>query len=323
MATTVATGGVAASTGSLKEMLSNPWSYFPNMVGGDLVGLGQVGPNRFLVAFGRSWRSGTPSKTAPPTFSSPVMHGPRVFDVDTAARLVTEITPSLLLTPNASLRAAVMVGAGMHLIVSNDTGTHAQFVQHFASVTVRSMEPKPISPSVWSNGEKDAVEWDRGAAPDRQGFFVIGADSGHKLYASKVQVYLTGARGYDPSRRSYLSDKGWTSNSSEQTPLRRAGGTVLTSPVPVGLVHRRQWWFIMLPKQMGATWGWEILRSPSLTSPFVSVRDVPGNSAGPIPGRFLPGIVLENDPLQPPGVAWCCSTESDGSFIPMLEQLQI
>lgn len=323
MATMTVTEGVAASTESLKEMLSNPWSYFPFMVGGDLVGLGQIGPNRFLAAFGKTWRSGTPSKTDPPTFSSPVAHGPRVFDIDTAARLVTEITPSLLMTPNASLRAAVMAGTGMHLVVSNDTGTHVQFVQHFASITVRSLEPRPLSPSVWSNGEKEAVEWDRGAASDRSGFFAIGADSEHKLYASQVQVRLTGARGYDASRRSYLSDKGWTADASEQTPLRRAGGSILTSPVPVGLVHRRQWWYMMLPKQMGATWGWEILRSSALTSPFTPVRDIPGRAAVPIPGRFLPGIVLDNDPLLPPGVAWCCSNESDGSFIPMMEQLQI
>lgn len=323
MATSIATEGVAASTESLKEMLLNPWSYFPNLIGGDLVGVGQVDPNRFLVAFGKSWSSGVPSQNNPPTFSSPVIAGPRIFDVDTAGRQAIEVTSSLLLSPNASLRAAVMANTGMHLIASTDTGTHAQFVQHFASITVRSLDSKPLSPSVFSDGEKRAVEWDRGAAYDRHGFFAIGADSENRLYVAKVQTALSGANGYDPSRRSYLSDKGWTSNSAEQTPLRQAGGGVLTSSVPVGLVHRRQWWLMMLPKQIGSSWGWEVLRSPSLMTPFTPIHEIPGTSAGPAPGRFLPGIVLETDPLVTPGIAWCCSTESDGSFVPALEQLQI
>lgn len=323
MVMAVATEGVAASTESLKRILVNPWAYFPNLIGGDLVGLGQVGPNRFLAAFGRSWKSGTASQTDPPKFSSTVTAGPRLFDIDSASGAVTELTPSLLMTPNASLRAAVMSATGMHLIVSTDTGTHAQFVQAFASQTLRALEPKPLSPSVWSNGEKSAVEWDRGAAHERQGFLALGADSDNQLYVSLVTATLSGAHGYDPSRRSYLSDKGWTGDSSEQTPLRRVGGQVLTSTVPVGLTRRRQWWLLLIPKQIGSSWGWELLRSSSLTSPFAHVRDIPGASAGPIPGRFLPGIVLKADPMTPPGVAWCCSTESDGSFIPQLEQLLI
>lgn len=321
MATSVTTRGVAASTQSLKEILTNPWSYFPNLVGGDLVGVGQIGPNRFLAAFGRNWRSGTPNQTDPPLFTSPTLAGPRVFDIDTASRGVTEITPSLLLSPNASLRAAVMASSGMHLIASTDSGTHAQFVQNFAS-HVRNLEPKPLAASVWSNGIKHAVEWDRGAAPDRGGFFALGADADNYLYASRVRAELTAAQGYNPARRSYLSATGWTSRSAAQTPLLRKGGTILASPVPVGIVHRRQWWYLMLPKQMGAVWGWEVLRASSFLSSFAHVFDVPGDNAGPTPARFLPGIALENDPELPPGVAWTSSSEKVDSFVPRLEQLQ-
>lgn len=323
MTSTVLTNGVAASTESLRHMIKNPWSYFPNLVGGDLVGLGQVGPNRFLVAFGRTWSSGTPSQTDPPTFANPVAGGPRVFDVSTSSRLATEITPSLLLAPNASLRAAVMAGTGMHLIASTNSGTQAQFIQHFASTTIRALDSKPLSPSVWSNGVKHAVEWDRGAAPDAEGFFAIGADAENSLYASRVRTALSGVRGYDPSRRSYLSDKGWTSLATEQTPLRRSNGDIITSTVPVGLVHRRQWWYMLLPKQQGASWGWELLRASSLLSRFSHVQDIPGQAAGPICARFLPGIVLDTDPTRTPGVGWCTSTEKSGSFVPSLGQLQI
>lgn len=323
MAVAVATEGVAASTDSLKEILSNPWSYFPSLVGGDLVGLGQVGPNRFLAAFGRSWSSGTPSQTAPPTFTETVTTGPRLFEIDTASREVSEITSSLLLSPNASLRAAVMGGTGMHLIVSTDTGTHAQFVQNWGHETIRTLDHKPLSPSVWSNGEKSAVEWDRGAAYDRQGFVAVGADSQNRLYASLVITTFSGARGYDPSRRSYLSDKGWTRDAAEQTPLTRTGGQILTSTVPVGLTYRRQGWLMLLPKQVGPNWGWELLRSPSLTSPFSHVEDIPGASAGPAPARFLPGIALQADPTGPPGTAWCHSPELSGSFVPQLAQLSV
>lgn len=97
-----------------------------------------------------------------------------MFDVDTALGQVTEITSSLLISPNASLRAAVMSASGMHLVASTNTGTHAQFIQNFASSTVRSLQQKPLSPSVYSNGTKHAVEWDRGAAPDTNGFFAWG-----------------------------------------------------------------------------------------------------------------------------------------------------
>lgn len=323
MATSVTTEGVAASTAVLKKMLSNPWSYFPHMVGGDLVGLGQISPNRFLAAFGRTWSSGTPSQTDPPLFSSPVLAGPKVFDIDTAAGLASEITPSLLLTPNASLRAAVMAGTGMHLVVSNNTGTHAQFVQHFASISVRALPHKPLSASVWSNGIKHAVEWDRGAAPDREGFFAVGADSDNKLYVSRVRTMLSGAEGYDPSQRSYMSATGWTSRSAEQTSLLRTNGQSIVSSVPVGLVHRRQWWYILVPKQMGAVWGWELLRASSLLSRFQHVQDIPGTNAMPTCARFLPGIALETDPTKPPGVAWVTSKESSNSFVPVLDQLQI
>lgn len=323
MATTVTTEGVAASTERLLQMLTNPWSYFPSLVGGDLVGLGQIGPNRFLAAFGRTWSSGTPSETDPPLFTNPVDAGPRVFDVDTASQQAVEITSSLLLSPNASLRAAVMAGTGMHLIASTNTGTYAQFVQHFASITVRSLESKPLAASVWSNGIKHAVEWDRGAAPDREGFFAVGADADNQLYISRVRTELSGANGYDPSRRSYLSATGWTSRSAAQTPLQRTGGTVLISSVPVALVHRRQWWYMMLPKQIGGSWGWELLRASSLLSHFSHVRDVIGTAAVPTPARFLPGIALETDPLQPPGVAWTSSAETSSTFVPQIEQLQI
>lgn len=320
--TTVTTEGVAASTDALRRILANPWSYFPNMVGGDLVGLGQIGPHRFLAAFGKTWSSGTPSQNDPPLFSSPVVGGPRVFDIDSGQGYVSEITPSLLIAPNVSLRAAVMAGSGMHLIASTNTGTHAQFVQHFASSTVRNLQEKPLSPSVYSNGSKHAVEWDRGAAPDTHGFFALGADSSNRLYASRVTTRLTRLEGYDPSRRSYLSDTGWTSAPVEQTPICRVGGEPLTSSVPVGIVHRRQWWYLLLPKQIGPSWGWELLRSSSLTSPFRSIRDIPGVTAGPSPARFLPGIVLNTDPELPQGVAWCHSPETSNTFVPRLEQLQ-
>ena len=322
MSAIVLTEGVAASTDALRRMLTNPWSYFPNLVGGSLVGLGQIGPNRFLAAFGKTWSSGTPNETDPPLFSSPVVGGPRVFDVDTALGQVTEITSSLLISPNASLRAAVMSASGMHLVASTNTGTHAQFIQNFASSTVRSLQQKPLSPSVYSNGTKHAVEWDRGAAPDTNGFFALGADSSNRLYASRVTVRLSRAGGYDPSRRSYLSGTGWTSAPAEQTPLRRVGGSPLTSSVPVGIVRRRQWWYLLLPKQFDSGWGWELMRSASLTSPFSSVRELPSTNAGPSPARFLPGIVLETDPELPPGVAWCHSQETADSFVPQLEQLQ-
>lgn len=53
MSAIVLTEGVAASTDALRRMLTNPWSYFPNLVGGSLVGLGQIGPNRFLAPSAR------------------------------------------------------------------------------------------------------------------------------------------------------------------------------------------------------------------------------------------------------------------------------
>lgn len=321
MATVVTTEGVAASTQPLKEMLTNPWSYFPNLVGGDLIGVGQIGANRFLAAFGRNWSSGTPNQTDPPLFTNPTLAGPRVFDIDTASRGATEITPPLLLSPNASLRAAVMASSGMHLVASTDSGTHAQFVQNFAS-NVRNLEPKPLTASVWSNGIKHAVEWDRGAAPDRGGFFAIGADSENHLYASRVRTELSASQGYSPARRSYLSATGWTSRSADQKPLLRKDGNILASSVPVGIVHRRQWWYLMLPKKMGDVWGWEVLRASSLMSSFSHAFDVPGDNAGPTSARFLPGLVLDNNPELPPGVAWTSSSEKIDSFVPRLEQLQ-
>lgn len=316
--------GVASATSVLREMIANPWSYFPDFIGGDLVGLGQVGPSRFILAFGKSWSSGTPSQTDPPTFSSPVVSAhPRVFDVDSQTRIVTEITPSLLLAPNVSLRAAVMGGTGMHLVASTNTGTHAQFIQNFAHGNLRAMSARPLTPSVWSNGEKRPVEWDRGAASDRFGLIALGADSDNTLYASRVRAIISGTNGYDISRRSYLSSTGWTASSSEQVPLRRVGGEPLASSVPVALARRRQSWLMLLPAQLGSAWGWELLSSPSLTSPFRHVSNVAGNQAGPAPARFFPNIVLETDPTKPPGVAWCCSPETAGSFVPRINQLQV
>lgn len=315
--------GVGGATQALKEMVSNPWSYFPNLVGGDLVGLGQVGPSRFLVAFGKTWSGGTPSQTDPPTFSSPEERGPRVFDVDTGLRQATEITPSLLLSPNASLRAAVMAGSGMHLIASTSTGTHAQFVQNFAHQTIRSLDAKPLSPASWSNGIEHVVEWDRGAAAFSRGFFAVGADMDNQLYLSRVTTLYSQTNGYDPSRRSYLSDKGWTPHAKEQTPLRRAGGSPLLSSVPVALRQHRQWWYMLLPQQTGGTWGWEVLRASSLISPFRHVSVVQGEVAGPTVARFFPGIALETDGTQPPGVAWSYTPETPGSLVPRLGQLVI
>lgn len=323
MSTSVMTKGIAEATESLKQMLSHPWSYFPQFVGGDLVGIGQVGPTRFIVAFGKTWSSGTANQADPPIFSSPVTGGPRVFDVDASAKSATEITSSLLLTPNASLRAAVMAGTGMHLVVSNNTGTHAQFIQHFASVTVRSLAPAPLTPASWANGSDRSVEWDRGAAHYAEGFFAIGADDTNQLYASRVRTLLSGANGYDPSRRSYLSNTGWTRNPVEQTPLMREGGVPLISPVPVALTHRRQQWLMLVPKQVGGTWGWELLGASSLNAPFRHLQDLSGHAAGPTVARFLPGIVLETDPLLPPGVAWSYSPEAPGSFVPRIGQLQV
>lgn len=313
---------VGGATQALKEMISNPWSYFPNLVGGDLVGLGQVGPSRFIVAFGKTWSGGTPSQTDPPTFSSPEVGGPRVFDVDSELRQATEITPSLLLSPNASLRAAVMAGTGMHLVASTSTGTHAQFIQNFTQ-NLRALEAKPLSPAVWSNGIEHSVEWDRGAAAFPRGFFAVGADMDNQLYVSRVTTLYSQANGYDPSRRSYLSEKGWTSQSKEQTPLCRAEGTPLVSSVPVALRQHRQWWYMLLPQQTGGTWGWEVLRSNSLTSPFHHVTIVQGEAAGPTVARFLPGIVLENDRTKPPGLAWSYTPETAGSLVPRLGQLVV
>lgn len=324
MSTGTIVAGVLDATDALHEMLENPWSYFPNLVGGDLVGLGQIGPVRFLVAFGKSWSSGTPSKTDPPTFSSPqIASHPKVFDVDVASRTATEVTPSLLLYPNASLRSGVMTGTGMHLVVSTDSGTHVQFMQNFAHRSLRGLAEKPLSPSVWSNGEKHPVEWDRGAAPDRHGFIAVGADSENRLYASRVKTTLSGTHGYDPSRRSYLSDKGWTRDSIEQTPLCRDDGTPLASTVPVGIIRHRQWWYLLIPKRIGTVWGWELLRGTSLNAPFRHIKDVPGNMAGPAPARFFPGIALKVDPEKPSGLTWCSSPETEGTFVPRLSQLQV
>lgn len=323
MSVAMSTTSVLDSGNVLKKMLSNPWSYFPNLIGGDLAGIGQIGPSRFLVAFGKSWTSGNASDTDPPTFSSPVVGGPRVFDVDVTALQTVEVTPSLLMAPNASLRATATVGGGMHLIVSTSTGTHAQFVQNFAHGTVRSLEPKPLNPSHKANGESRPVEWDRGAASHVYGFYAIGADPDNQLYASRVQTSLTEANGYDPSRRSYLSSTGWTRRQREQTPLCRTGGSPIISSVPVGLTYmtRGQCWLMLIPHQVGGSWGWELLRSPSLLSPFRHVTFLPGDSAVPSHARFHPSLVLSNDRTQPPGVAWSHSPEVGGTFYPRLGQL--
>ena len=323
MATSAVVAGVAGATDSLLEMLENPWGYFPHFIGGDLVSVGQVGPSRFIVAFGRSWTKGTPTATSPPRFSSVQTGGPRVFEVDSHARQADEITPSLLLAPNASLRAAVVANSGMHLIASTGTGTHVQFIQNFAHSTLRSLSERPLTPSVWANGEEHPVEWDRGAAHHNDGFFAIGADSNHQLYVTRVRTTLTRSGGYDPSRRSYLSATGWTNNPAEQNPLLRSDGTPLTSPVPAALFFRRQNWLILIPKKFGNTWGWELLRSRSLNHPFRHVMDLPGESATPTPARFLPGLVLENDRTKTPGVAWTYSVEKPDSFVPNIGQLQV
>lgn len=323
MAVAMSSTSVLQSGNALKQMLSNPWSYFPNMIGGDLVGIVQVGPSRFLVAFGKTWTSGVASQTDPPTFSSPVSGGPRLFDVDTSARQAHEITSGLLLSPHASLRAVSPAGTGMHIVVSTSTGTHAQFIQNFSNQTLRALDPKPLTPSFRANGEGRLVEWDRGAANYSHGFFAVGADSDNQLYVSQVRTPLTAAGGYDPSMRSYLSDKGWTRRSTEQTPLRRVGGMPLLSSVPVGLTYmtRGQAWFILIPHQVGGTWGWELLKASSLLSPFRHVSYVPGVSAVPVAARFHPGLVLETDPTMPPGVAWSYSPEAGGTFYPRLDQL--
>ena len=323
MATSPAVAGVAGSTDALQEMLKNPWGYFPNLVGGDLVGIGQIGPTRFLVAFGKTWTSGTPSKTDPPTFSSVEVGGPRVFEVDSKALQVEEVTPSLLMAPNASLRAAVMSRTGMHLIASTNTGTHVQFIQNFAHKTIRALSQRPVNPSIWANGEEHPVEWDRGGCHHNEGFFAVGADSSHHLYVCRVRVSLTGRDGYDPSRRSYLSATGWTRKPAEQNPMLRSDGTPLSSPVPVSLVYRRQNWLILLPKNMDGTWGWELLKSRSLNHPFRHVMDIPGEAGSPIPARFLPGLVVEHDRTETPGVAWTYSTEKEDSFVPWVGQLQV
>lgn len=323
MAVAIGSAGVLEAGERLKSMLSSPWSYFPSLVGGDLVGLGQVGQDRFLVAFGKTWSSGDPSQTDPPTFTNPVAGGPRVFEVNTAARQTQEITPSLLLSPNASLRATATTGRGMHLVVSTSTGTHAQFIQNFAHRTIRSLEPKPLTPSSKANGGDRVVEWDRGAASFSHGFFAIGADMDHQLYASQVITPITGDEGYRASRRSYLSDKGWTRRAKDQTPLRRTTGAPLISSVPVALSYmtRGQCWVMLVPQQVGGTWGWEVLRAPSLLSPFRHVTVLPGLSAIPTVARLHPGLVLETDPTQPPGIAWSHSPETGGTFYPRLGQL--
>ena len=323
MAVSVMSEGVAGATQALKHMLTDPWSYFPQLVGGDLVGLGQFGNNKFVVAFGRTWRSGTPTQTDPPLFNSPVVGGPRVFTVDTAARLATEITPSSLLTPNASLRAAVMAGAGMHLVVSDSTGTHAQFIQNFAHQSIRALNPYHLSPALRVNGSDRAVEWDRGAATYSHGLFAIGADVDHQLYVAQIRTRISGMSGYDASGRTYMSDKGWTRKAKEQTPLRRADGTPLTSSVPVAIAHRRQHWFMIVPHQTGNVWGWEVLRASSLLARFSHVTYLPGQAAVPTCARLFPSLVLETDPNQPPGMAWSYSQETPTKFVPSLSQLVI
>ena len=323
MATSPAELGVAGSTDDLSKMLENPWSYFPNLIGGDLVGLGQIGPTRYLAAFGKTWTKGTVHEGDPPTFSSVSVGGPRVFEVDSKALLVHEVTPSLLMAPNASLRAAVMSRTGMHLIASTNTGTHVQFIQNFAHTTLRSLSERPLTPSVWANGEEHPVEWDRGGCHHDQGFFAVGGDSSNHLYVCRVRVSLTGREGYNPSRRSYLSATGWTKKAAEQNPMLRSDGTPLASPVPVAITYRRNNWLILLPKNIDGTWGWELLKSRSLNHPFRHIKDIPGESAVPSPARFLPSIVVEHDRTQPPGVAWSYSVEREGSFIPQLRQLQV
>lgn len=323
MAVSVSSTSVLESGNALRQMLSNPWSYFPTMIGGDLVGIVQIGPSRFLVAFGSTWSSGTASQTDPPTFSNPVTGGPRLFDVDTSARQAQEITSGLLLSPNASLRAVAPAGTGMHLVVSTSTGTHAQFIQNFAHQTVRALDPKPLTPSSHANGGSRVVEWDRGAANYSHGFFAVGADMDNQLYVSQVRTPISGVKGYDPSLRSYLSDKGWTRRSAEQTPLRRVGGAPLISQVPVALTHmtRGQSWLVLIPHQVGGTWGWELLKAPGLLAPFRHVSYVPGVSAVPTAARFHPGLVLETDTTKPPGVAWSYSPVAGGTFYPRISQL--
>lgn len=323
MATSAVVTGVAGATDSLKVMLKNPWGYFPNLIGGDLMGIGQIGPSRFIVAFGKTWTKGTPTQTDPPLFSSVETGGPRVFEVDSQAIQAEEITPSLLLAPNVSLRSVVMSQGGMHLVASTNTGTHVQFIQNFAHKTLRALPERPLTPSIWANGEEHPVEWDRGATHHNEGFFAVGADSDHHLYVSRVRTALTSSGGYDPSRRSYMSATGWTRNPSEQNPMLRSNGTPLASPVPVALVFRRQHWLVLLPKRVGGVWGWELLRSRSLSGPFSHVIDVPGESAYPTPARFLPGVVLENDRTKTPGVAWCYTPETSDSFVPRIGQLQV